>query len=130
VHLLGISYGGFVALDFARRNQRRLYALTLSGILLSHEELFRMYQDMSLRFYRAGEVGFELYTHYFAEPPTAGSYLFTPTRLCLRFARQWLGSVAHEIILRFRYAIRRFSRIVQNIRNIQRHPVGAFRSLG
>jgi len=66
-HLLGISYGGFVALDFAKRHQRRLYTLTLSGILLSHEELFRMYQDMSLRFYRAGGVGFELYTHYLYE---------------------------------------------------------------
>ncbi len=67
LHLLGISYGGFVALDFARRHQRRLHTLALSGILLSHEELFRMYQEMSLRFYRAGEAGFELYTHYLYE---------------------------------------------------------------
>jgi 3-oxoadipate enol-lactonase len=67
LHLLGISYGGFVALDFARRHQRRLHTLTLSGILLSHEELFRMYQEISLRFYSAGETGFELYTHYLYE---------------------------------------------------------------
>jgi pimeloyl-ACP methyl ester carboxylesterase len=67
IHLLGISYGGFVALDFARRHQERLHTLTLSGILLSREELFAMYQAMSLRFFRAGEVGFELYTHYLYE---------------------------------------------------------------
>jgi len=67
LHLLGISYGGFVALDFARRHQHRLHTLALSGILLSREELFGMYQEISLRFYRAGEVGFELYTHYLYE---------------------------------------------------------------
>ena len=67
IHLLGISYGGFVALEFARLHQQRLHTLVLSGILLSHEELFRMYQEMSLRFYRAGETGFELYTHYLYE---------------------------------------------------------------
>ena len=67
LHLLGISYGGFVALDFARLHQHRLHTLTLSGILLSHEELFRMYQALSLRFFHRGEVGFELYTHYLYE---------------------------------------------------------------
>ena len=67
LHLLGISYGGFVALDFARRHQHRLHTLTLSGILLSHEELFSMYQELSLRFYREGKPGFELYTHYLYE---------------------------------------------------------------
>ena len=67
IHLLGISYGGFVALDFARRYQHRLHSLCLSGILLSHEDLFGMYQEMSLRFYRGGEAGFELYTHYLYE---------------------------------------------------------------
>ena len=67
VHLLGISYGGFVALDFARRHQHRLHTLTLSGILLSHEELFRMYQEISLRFYSGGRAGFELYTYYLYE---------------------------------------------------------------
>ncbi|MFZ0256503.1 MAG: alpha/beta hydrolase [Gammaproteobacteria bacterium] len=67
IHLMGISYGGFVALDFARLYQERLFSLTLSGILLTHEELFRMYQDLSLRFYRAGPEGFELYTHYLYE---------------------------------------------------------------
>lgn len=67
IHLMGISYGGLVALDFARLYQERLLSLTLSGILLTHEELFRMYQDLSLRFYRAGPQGFELYTHYLYE---------------------------------------------------------------
>lgn len=67
LHLLGMSYGGFVALEFARRHQRRLHTLSLSGILLSHEELFLMYQELSLRFFHGGEVGFELYTHYLYE---------------------------------------------------------------
>jgi pimeloyl-ACP methyl ester carboxylesterase len=67
LHLLGISYGGFVALDFARLYQERLHTLLLSGILLSHEKLFEMYEDISLRFYRATPEVFELYTHYMYE---------------------------------------------------------------
>nr|MBS0020654.1 alpha/beta hydrolase [Gammaproteobacteria bacterium] len=67
IHLMGISYGGFVALDFARLYQERLFSLTISGILLTHEELFRRYQELSLRFYRAGPEGFELYTYYLYE---------------------------------------------------------------
>lgn len=67
VHLAGISYGGFVGLDFARRYQHRLHTLTVSGILLTHEELFEMYEDISLRFYRGGAEIFELYTHYMYE---------------------------------------------------------------
>ena len=67
IHLMGISYGGFVALDFARLHGHRLRTLTLSGILLSHERQFRMYQDLSLRFYRAGPEAFGLYTHYLYE---------------------------------------------------------------
>jgi pimeloyl-ACP methyl ester carboxylesterase len=51
-HVMGISYGGFVGLDYARRYQDRLHTLTVSGILLTHEELFEMYEDISLRFYR------------------------------------------------------------------------------
>ncbi len=66
-HLMGISYGGFVGLDYARQFQDRLYTLTLSGILLSHETLFQMYQDLSLRFYGGGPDAFELYTHYMYE---------------------------------------------------------------
>jgi pimeloyl-ACP methyl ester carboxylesterase len=67
VHVMGISYGGFVALDFARLHASRLRTLTLSGILLSRERLFDMYQDLSLRFYRGGPQAFELYTHYMYE---------------------------------------------------------------
>ena len=67
VHLMGISYGGFIALDFARSYQQRLHTMTLSGILASHEKLFQMYQDISLRFYRGSEEAFALYTHYMYE---------------------------------------------------------------
>ena len=67
IHLMGISYGGFVALEFARKYQHRLHTLILSGILLSHEKLFDMYQALSLRFYRGSDEAFELYTHYMYE---------------------------------------------------------------
>ena len=66
-HLMGISYGGFVGLEYARRYQHRLHTLTVSGILLTHEELFEMYEDISLRFYRGTPEVFELYTHYLYE---------------------------------------------------------------
>jgi 3-oxoadipate enol-lactonase len=75
INLMGISYGGFVALEFARLHGRRLRTLILSGILLSHEELFQRYQDLSLRFYRGGRFGFELYTHYMYEKIFAESFL-------------------------------------------------------
>ncbi len=67
VHLVGVSYGGFVALEFARLFHHRVATLTLSGILLSHEVLFEMYEAISLRFYRGGPEVFELYTHYMYE---------------------------------------------------------------
>jgi len=67
VHLMGISYGGFVGLEFARQFQERLYTLTLSGTLLSHEQLFELYQALSLRFYSSGPRAFEIYTHYMYE---------------------------------------------------------------
>ena len=41
--------------------------LTLSGILLTHETLFAMYQDVSLRFYAGGPPLFDLYTRYLYE---------------------------------------------------------------
>ncbi|MDX9733408.1 MAG: alpha/beta hydrolase [Thermoanaerobaculia bacterium] len=66
-HAVGVSYGGFVAAEAARLFPERLHTLTLSGILLSHEELFSMYQEISLRFYRGGPEVFELYTHYMYE---------------------------------------------------------------
>jgi len=64
-HLMGISYCGFVALDYARLYQQRLHTLTLSGILLTHEELFEMYEEISLLFYRTGQM--ELYAYYLYE---------------------------------------------------------------
>jgi 3-oxoadipate enol-lactonase len=67
VHVMGISYGGFIGLDFARQFQERLHTLTLSGILLSQEQLFEMYEALSLRFYRSGPLAFEIYTHYMYE---------------------------------------------------------------
>lgn len=67
IHLVGISYGGFVALEFARQFQQRLLTLNVSGILLSHETLFDMYEDLSLRFYAGGPDAFELYTRYMYE---------------------------------------------------------------
>ena len=41
--------------------------MTLSGILMSHEALFEMYEALSLRFYRGGPDVFGLYTHYMYE---------------------------------------------------------------
>ncbi|HSB64578.1 MAG TPA: alpha/beta hydrolase [Thermoanaerobaculia bacterium] len=67
VHAVGVSYGGFVAADFARLHGDRLHTLTLSGVLLTKETLFSMYQDMSLRFYRGGPELFDLYTRYLYE---------------------------------------------------------------
>jgi pimeloyl-ACP methyl ester carboxylesterase len=76
-HLMGISYGGFVALDYARQFQDRLYTLTVSGILLSHEVLFDLYQDLSLRFYTSGPRAFEIYTHYMYEKIFGESFVRT-----------------------------------------------------
>jgi 3-oxoadipate enol-lactonase len=67
LHVVGVSYGGFVAEEFARLHQDRLHTLTLSGILLSHETLFAMYQALSMRFYEGGPDLFPLYTHYMYE---------------------------------------------------------------
>lgn len=67
IHAVGVSYGGFVAAEFARRHPARVATLTLSGILLTSETLFSMYQDVSLRFYAGGPPLFELYTRYLYE---------------------------------------------------------------
>jgi 3-oxoadipate enol-lactonase len=105
LHLLGISYGGFVALDFARRQQHRLHTLSLSGILLSHEELFRMYQEMSLRFYRAGEVGFELYTHYLYEKIFGEAFV--------RHAAPYLQKMRLAFYERYRYRVHSLIRFTE-----------------
>ena len=75
VHVMGISYGGFIALDFGRLHQDRLFTQTLSGILLSHERQFEMYQELSLRFYAGGPEAFETYTHYLYEKIFGESFL-------------------------------------------------------
>jgi 3-oxoadipate enol-lactonase len=67
IHPVGVSYGGFIAADLGRLYQDRLHTLTLSGILLTRETLFQMYQDLSLMFYRQPEPAFEIYTHYMYE---------------------------------------------------------------
>ena len=67
VHTMGISYGGFVAIEHARQFSDRLHTMTLSGIILSREELFEMYEALSLRFYALGPEQFGLYTHYLYE---------------------------------------------------------------
>ena len=67
VHAIGVSYGGCVAAEFTRRYPSRVRTLTLSGILLTNETLFSMYQDLSLRFYAGGPALFDLYTRYLYE---------------------------------------------------------------
>lgn len=80
LHVMGISYGGFVALEFARQHRHRLLTLTLSGILLFPEELFEMYEAMSLRFYRLGPEHFGLYTHYLYEKIFGEAFVRRVTR--------------------------------------------------
>jgi pimeloyl-ACP methyl ester carboxylesterase len=67
IHPIGVSYGGFIAADLGRLYGDRLHTLTLSGIILTRETLFQMYQDLSLMFYRLPEPAFEIYTHYMYE---------------------------------------------------------------
>jgi 3-oxoadipate enol-lactonase len=88
LHLMGISYGGFVALEFARLYHPRLHTLTLSGILLEPEELFEMYEALSLLFYRRGPEVFDLYTHYLYEKIFGEAFLRKVTRDGLEPMRQ------------------------------------------
>lgn len=67
VHVVGVSYGGFIGAELGRLHQDRLHTLTLSGILLTRETQFQMYQDLSLRFYTSPDPAFEIYTHYMYE---------------------------------------------------------------
>jgi len=67
IHCVGVSYGGFVGAEFGRRYPERLHTQTLSGILLSREKLFDMYQEISLQFYAGGPELFDLYTRYMYE---------------------------------------------------------------
>lgn len=76
IHPIGVSYGGFIAAELGRLHQDRLHTLTLSGILLTREILFQMYQDLSLRFYNSTNEVFDIYTQYLYEK-TFGENLAT-----------------------------------------------------
>ena len=67
VHPIGVSYGGFIGAELGRLHQDRLHTLILSGILLTRETLFQMYQDISLRFYHSTDEVFDIYTQYLYE---------------------------------------------------------------
>lgn len=102
VHVMGVSYGGFVALDFARLAHRRLHTLTLSGILLSHQRTFELYQAMSLRFYAGGPALFPLYTHYLYEKIFGERFLLavppeTFEAMRLRFEERYLDRI-HSLV--------------------------------
>ena len=90
IHPVGVSYGGFIAADLGRLYQDRLHSLTLSGIILTREMLFQMYQDLSLLFYRQPEPAFEIYTHYMYEK------IFGE-----RFASQVYGASSEQTRLKF-----------------------------
>lgn len=88
IHSMGISYGGFVAIEHARQFHDRLHTLTLSGIILSHEELFEQYEAISLRFYRGGPAMFDLYTEYMYEKIFGEPFVRKVTRAGLEPMRQ------------------------------------------
>ena len=88
IHSMGISYGGFIAIEHARAFHHRLHTLTLSGIILSREELFEMYEALSMRLYRLGADGFNLYTHYLYEKIFGEPFLRRVGREALEPMRQ------------------------------------------
>jgi 3-oxoadipate enol-lactonase len=88
IHSMGISYGGFIAIEHARQFWRRLHTLTLSGIILSREELFEQYEAISLRFYREGPERFDLYTEYMYEKIFGEPFVRKVTRAGLEPMRQ------------------------------------------
>ena len=101
-HVMGVSYGGFVALDFARLHGDRLDTLTLSGILLSHERVFELYQEMSLRFYAGGRELFPLYTQYLYEKIFGERFLRAVEPAALdamrqRFVERYIGRI-HSLV--------------------------------
>jgi YD repeat-containing protein len=88
IHSMGISYGGFIAIEHARQFWPRLHTLTLSGIILSREELFEQYEAISLRFYREGPERFDLYTEYMYEKIFGEPFVRKVTRAGLEPMRQ------------------------------------------
>jgi YD repeat-containing protein len=88
IHSMGISYGGFIAIEHARQFHERLHTLTLSGIILSREELFEQYEAISIRFYRGGPEMFDLYTEYMYEKIFGEPFVRRVTRAGLEPMRQ------------------------------------------
>jgi pimeloyl-ACP methyl ester carboxylesterase len=72
---------------------------------LSHEKLFDMYQEMSLRFYRGGEDGFELYTHYLYEKIFGEAFV--------RRATPYLEKMRLAFYERYRRRVRSLIRITE-----------------
>jgi pimeloyl-ACP methyl ester carboxylesterase len=66
----------------------RLHTLTLSGILLFPEELFEMYEALSLEFYRRGPEAFDLYTHFMYERIFGEAFVRKVTRAGLEPMRK------------------------------------------
>lgn len=102
IHAMGVSYGGFVALEFARLFQHRLHTLTVSGILLSNERLFELYQEISLQFYAGGPALFPLYTQYMYEKIFGERFLRTidPAQfegMRKRFEERYIGRI-HSLV--------------------------------
>jgi pimeloyl-ACP methyl ester carboxylesterase len=91
-----------------------LPSLPVSGILLSHEELFRIYQDMSLRFYRAGEVGSEFYTHYMCEKISGETFV--------------RGASAHLENMRLAF-FKRYERQVHSLKRLTEAQIPFFEQL-
>jgi 3-oxoadipate enol-lactonase len=71
--LVGVSYGGFVALEMMRLHADKVRGLFLSGVLLERARLFEMYLDLSLRWYR--ELPFEIYPDYLYEKMFSEKYV-------------------------------------------------------
>lgn len=98
IHSMGISYGGFIAIEHARQFHHRLHTLTLSGIILSREELFEQYEAISLRFYREGPERFDLYTEYMYEKIFGEPFVRRLTRQGLEPMRQrFLQRYQHDL---------------------------------
>lgn len=102
-HLMGISYGGFVALEYGRLYHPRLLTLTASGILLSHEKLFEMYEELSLEFYRTRQI--ELYAYYLYEKIFGESFV-------RKFADR-LPAMREKLVTRYRDRLHCLVRLTQ-----------------
>lgn len=59
IHLSGISYGGLVAIEFARMYQERLHTLTISGAFITYNMLYDRARNNSVRM--INEAPFDLF---------------------------------------------------------------------